>query len=470
MNEVACRVFEVFKGRLAAKKLSFADMVAGTSVSAEKLNSRTERIDWADFVAIMSNLRPHFTDEEYVAIGRSTMRTPGLRFASVVARLMLAPIDLYRWMHQPHTGLGNQYFAGVTSTYREESPNRLVMEMTLPEGFEMCWEFFLVVSGNHEVLPELFGLPPANVTLTRIPRGARLDVSVPTWRVPVVKRLKGWLLWPVTARVAARELKEAHETLVDVQSQMAEFARRLRQAEQLSTLAVLTAGLAQEFRNPANGIVNAIEPLVEQLPKELVGPTTGPGQLLEVISGCAEQLSALSRELIGLKRDPHLDKAPVYVTEVVDRAVHLARGALDRVDVRVSRSLVLRIECSKPLLAQALTNLVENAGHAAGPGGWVQIAMKATATLVQIEVSDSGAGVPVALRDRVFEPFFTTKARNGTGLGLCVARAIVQLHRGVLEIRECDGRSAFVIEIPVVAPPQPRFAAQLHSKLANFTA
>jgi len=88
-------------------------------------------------------------------------------------------------------------------------------------------------------------------------------------------------------------------------------------------------------------------------------------------------------------------------------------------------------------------------------------------TRVQIEVSDSGGGVPASLRDRVFEPLFTTKGRGGLGLGLSVARAIVQLHRGVLEIRECDGQSAFVIELPVVVAPQPLFPASRHAKATN---
>ena len=467
MNEVACRVFDVFKEPLAAKGLSLADVVDGTAVPAAKLTSRTERIDWAEFVAIMKNMRPHFSDEEYVALGQTFLHSPGLRFAFVIARFAITPMAFYRWLNKPRSGLGNQLFTCITPSHREVSANQLVVDLTLPESFEVCWEFFVIASGTSETVPELFGLPRANVVLSSIPHGGRLEITIPKTRIPLQKRVKRVLTLPYTAWLAANELKEANETLVEAQSRMDEFAARLRQAEQLSTLAVLTAGLAQEIRNPANGIANAIEPLFEQLPKELVDPKTTTGQLLEVISGCAEQVSALSSELIGLKRDPQLDGSPVYVTEVVDRAVQLARGALDGIDLRIPHSLVLRIQCSKPLLAQAVMSLVENAAHAAGPGGWVKISMKTTGTRVQIEVSDSGGGVPASLRDRVFEPLFTTKGRGGLGLGLSVARAIVQLHRGVLEIRECDGQSAFVIELPVVVAPQPLFPASRHAKATN---
>jgi signal transduction histidine kinase len=75
-----------------------------------------------------------------------------------------------------------------------------------------------------------------------------------------------------------------------------------------------------------------------------------------------------------------------------------------------------------------------------------------------VEVADSGPGVPLALRDRIFQPFFTTKAPGeGTGLGLAMARAIVQRHNGHLEIRERGGRAAFVIDLPAdsFAPSKP---------------
>jgi signal transduction histidine kinase len=94
----------------------------------------------------------------------------------------------------------------------------------------------------------------------------------------------------------------------------------------------------------------------------------------------------------------------------------------------------------------------------------VQISTKNVGNLVQIEVTDSGAGVPMALRERIFEPFFTTKAAGvGTGLGLPVSRAIIERHGGVLEIRESTGRPAFVIELSALLESRstgPTIAAQ----------
>ena len=242
----------------------------------------------------------------------------------------------------------------------------------------------------------------------------------------------------LTARVAA-------------QLRTRELAHRLHRAEQLSALGILTAGLAHELRNPANGIVNAIEPIKMLLPPELIAPETGPGQLLDVMRDCAEQIGFLSRQLLGF-RNGELVREPERVRDLVQRAVGLAHRALEGIDVRLQLAYDGEILCAGPLLVQALTNLVENAGHAAGKGGWVEVRARADGDSILIEVTDSGGGVPVELRERVFEPFFTTKPPgSGTGLGLSVARAIVNRHGGILDIRERPIRPAFVIQLPANA-------------------
>ena len=159
---------------------------------------------------------------------------------------------------------------------------------------------------------------------------------------------------------------------VDAQFRMRELAVRLHQAEQLSTMGILTSGLAHEIRNPANGIVNALAPLMDLLPKELTGPETGVGQLLEVMDGCARQIAFLSRQLLGFKSGGQLEVSRVRVSAIIQRALLLAQTALSGVEVRTEIT-DCDLMCSGPLLIQAVTNLVENAGHAAGPKGWVVV-------------------------------------------------------------------------------------------------
>jgi signal transduction histidine kinase len=236
---------------------------------------------------------------------------------------------------------------------------------------------------------------------------------------------------------------------VDAQFRMRELAVRLHRAEQVSSLGILTSGLAHELRNPANGVVNSLDPLREALPPELTVPESDVGQLFEAIKTSSEQILALVNQLLGFNGSTEILMRPAVISDLVARSVRLASGALKGIEVRQHLAAQGTVMCAPALMVQVLTNLVENAGHAAGSGGWVEIRTTMREGRVTFEVTDSGPGVPPELRDRIFEPFFTTKPQGrGTGLGLSVARTVVFRHKGTLELRQREGRTAFVIELP----------------------
>lgn len=235
MNEVSCKVFGVLLPPLAAKGLSPHAIVEGTSVTAERIQDKKERIDWPDFVQIMKSYRKHFTHDEYVEIGRAYMRTPGLRFAFVIARMLFSPMDLYRWFSKPGTGVGNQMFSCIIPTHKEVAENEIELDLVLPDGMEPCWDFYIISIGNFEEIPRLFGLPRAEVELTMLDRGGRFHIRVPAQK-PLLTRALRFLTWPFVARAAARELKEAHETLIDRYNELEDARAKLdRQAAQLRT-------------------------------------------------------------------------------------------------------------------------------------------------------------------------------------------------------------------------------------------
>ncbi len=98
-----------------------------------------------------------------------------------------------------------------------------------------------------------------------------------------------------------------------------------------------------------------------------------------------------------------------------------------------------------------LINLITNAVHAVESGGQVVVRARAQAPdAIQLEVADSGPGVPDEDRERIFEPFFTTKADGkGTGLGLPIVRNIVEQHRGQISVGASDlGGASFRISLP----------------------
>ena len=248
-----------------------------------------------------------------------------------------------------------------------------------------------------------------------------------------------------------QETPLAMRTAVRLIAPIAQAAESIvRQQEKLAALGTLSAGLAHEMRNPANAIVNAVEPLRELLPADLTTAESPTGQLIRVLADCAEQLGALSRHLLGYRRAGELERRNHPLQEVVSSALSLTGPVLESVELKQELGYAGPVSCAGPLLTQALANLLENAAQAAGKGGWVRLASRVEERALVVEVSDSGSGVPRELRERIFEPFFTTKPPGeGTGLGLTTARDIVRRHNGTLDIRDLGDRAVFHIEIPL---------------------
>jgi signal transduction histidine kinase len=245
---------------------------------------------------------------------------------------------------------------------------------------------------------------------------------------------------------------EPEELLARIHSQLElrSMALKLHQSEQLAMLGSLSAGLAHEMRNPANAIVNAVPPLMELLPKELLVKDQPVEQLIGVIRECADQIGLLSRQLLGFKRSGELEPEKHQVTTLIQRCITLATHTLREVELRTDFQYDGTAMVASPLFVQLMTNLLENAAHAAGAGGWIGLATRANVDRLIVEISDSGPGVPPTLRDRIFEPFFTTKSPGlGTGLGLTTAREIAIRHGGSLEVRDTHAGSLFRLELPI---------------------
>jgi len=83
---------------------------------------------------------------------------------------------------------------------------------------------------------------------------------------------------------------------------------------------------------------------------------------------------------------------------------------------------------------------------------WVKLGVRSSGEQIQVEITDSGPGVPEELREKIFEPFFTTKPPGaGTGLGLSISRRIIERYGGRIDIDHAEGHTTFVIRLPVWA-------------------
>jgi signal transduction histidine kinase len=110
------------------------------------------------------------------------------------------------------------------------------------------------------------------------------------------------------------------------------------------------------------------------------------------------------------------------------------------------------MEFDRGLLRQAVHNLVKNGQEALSRGGELTIESRTRDEAVEIVVSDTGAGIPDEVAQRLFEPFFTTKPQ-GTGLGLSIATQFIEEHGGKIRFENRPGRGAtFVISLPLRRP------------------
>ena len=109
------------------------------------------------------------------------------------------------------------------------------------------------------------------------------------------------------------------------------------------------------------------------------------------------------------------------------------------------------------LVRQAVINVALNAIQAMPRGGRLRVRTSAADGLATVEVTDTGPGIPDALRERVFEPFFTTKT-SGTGLGLAIVKHVVEVHGGGVDVGPAPGGGTrFVLRFPLAPPaPSPR--------------
>ena len=146
-----------------------------------------------------------------------------------------------------------------------------------------------------------------------------------------------------------------------------------------------------------------------------------------------------------------MGRTSVDVPELVHQAVDPYQvGLQDRIEFHVDVPADLpQVYVDRTLVGRSLTNIVENALHAMPASGALTVVARATDSVVQIRVSDTGAGMDPAALERAFEPYFSTK-ETGTGLGLSVVERIISAHSGTLKVDSVEGQgTTFTVYLPI---------------------
>ncbi len=242
-------------------------------------------------------------------------------------------------------------------------------------------------------------------------------------------------------------------------SEAATLERRLHRAEYQASIGKLARGIAHELNSPLDGVLRYTHLALEHL--------TDDSPVREYLIHVKEGLDRMVRAVKAFLEFSRQVTAPVNrvadVNRLIEDALLLVQHRAKFQQVQVLRQMD---QALPPVpdggLQHAVVNLVKNAFDAMPRGGTLTITTRRSEGDVEIDIEDTGGGIPEDIRPRIFEPFFSTKPiHRGSGLGLIIAKEVVERSGGTIEFSSQAGvGTTFRIHVPVApeAAPQPNGA------------
>jgi len=238
--------------------------------------------------------------------------------------------------------------------------------------------------------------------------------------------------------------------IVEDVTEFKQLLDQIIQSEKLAEVGRLSAGIAHEINNPLAVICYGAQLLQRE---ESLAPFQR--DLVGRIETEAERLKALAGSLLSFSRPREMTKRQTDLNEVLGDVLRLVRYELNRKSLQVKESFedLPPIQADPNKLKQVFINLLINAAQAVEEhGGTISVSTRVVnGEEVEVEVADSGPGIPKELQEEIFTPFFTTKKEGeGTGLGLYICRNLVREHNGRLLVASEPGEgTVFKVVLPI---------------------
>jgi two-component system NtrC family sensor kinase len=281
------------------------------------------------------------------------------------------------------------------------------------------------------------------------------------------------------------ELIRRNTELTELNVQLSKAQEQLLQSEKLASIGQLAAGVAHEINNPVGYIFsnfgtleNYLDLLFQMLSayeeaEQHIAPAAMADQLKQtrekieldflkedipvLMQQSKEGIARVRKIVQDLKDFSRIDNNQEWqwadLHQGIDSTLNIVNNEVKyKADVIRDYGSIPEIECLPSQINQVIMNLVVNASHAIGnERGTIAIRTWAADESVNLEVSDTGSGIPKELVSRIFDPFFTTKPiGKGTGLGLSLSYGIVKKHNGQIRVSSEPGKgSTFTITLPI---------------------
>jgi two-component system, NtrC family, sensor kinase len=276
------------------------------------------------------------------------------------------------------------------------------------------------------------------------------------------------------------ELNKTLKNLKETQSQLVD-------AEKMSSLGQLTAGIAHEINNPINFVSSNIPPLKQDIDdlkaiiekydeikdssnineklneadklKQELDYEFLKTELNTIISGIDNGAKRTAEIVKGLRNFSRLDENDLMLADInegITSTLTILKSASNNIEIKAKLNPLPEINCYPGKLNQAFLNLINNAIYAVNENtsriesGKIEIATYDNENNITIKISDNGIGIPAEVKEKIFDPFYTTKKiGDGTGLGLSIVYRIIESHKGKIELNSILNKgTSFTITLP----------------------
>jgi two-component system, NtrC family, sensor histidine kinase HydH len=206
---------------------------------------------------------------------------------------------------------------------------------------------------------------------------------------------------------------------------------KLRQAEHLSAIGEMVAGISHEIRNPL-GIINSSAQLLKKKMEKLSSKSTIPNIIIEE----SARLDNIISDFLNFAGPKSPDFLPCRIESIIDKNIAYLEPQIKENNLKIKQEIsgkLPEIQADSSMLYQAFLNILINAFQALKQGGLITIRMRADNDKLIINFIDNGKGIQEENLKKVWTPFFTTKD-TGTGLGLGIVKNIIEAHNGSIDI------------------------------------